>query len=275
MFPTNLRQDRGSATRKRVGWLLCQLSQSLAPAQVLSQTRAQARLLARSRGDGHSGNVSIASDVPGKVNELATSSSSSNLSPSSGSRAGSSSSAGHVGNGSGSGDDDPGEDRPGGCSWRESDEVDREQDRVRAHEQWEINGPCNEEEQDDANAVIHKQEQSQRIEALKRSLPPDELSISFKAGVQHFLSQRSEALESQEQDRDSISRSNAGPGSRASTQSSELEVFLQKEMPTSNDQALCDTWLDKESNSASVLASATEGIPPPMFCNFQNVHQLK
>ena len=161
-------------------------------------------------GNGHSENVSFASDVPGKLNELATLSSCSN----------------------------------------------------------------NEEEQDDVSAVIHKQDQSQQIEALERSLPPDDLSISSGAGVQHFLSQRSEALGSQEQDCNLVSRSESGPGSRASTPSFELEVFLQKEIPASDDQALCDTWLDKESNSASVLASAMEGIPPPMFCNFQNVHQL-
>ena len=76
-----------------------------------------------------------------------------------------------------------------------------------------------------------------------------------------------------EQDCNLVSRSEVDPGSRASTPSAELEVFLQEEMPTSDDQALCDTWLDKESISASVLASVTEGIPPLMFSNFQNVHQ--
>ena len=76
-----------------------------------------------------------------------------------------------------------------------------------------------------------------------------------------------------EQDCNLVSRSEVDLGSRASTPSAELEVFLQEEMPTSDDQALCDTWLDKESISASVLASVTEGIPPLMFSNFQNVHQ--
>ena len=142
---------------------------------------------------------------------------------------------------------------------------------MRAHENWESNGPRNRDEADEINVAIHLEERAEAVEQLKRSLPTEELRENWKVHRtgSHQTQEEARALREQADAPDFFNQHLVPP------------EWLAHQVEA---EARSPNWLDKEVAAATEAEQQSRQLatnpqlasyPSWLLRAFQMVHEVK